>query len=69
MYKRGGIGPLPLLLQTFSQLAYLREQTVRGMSFDGEQCVQKKIAKFLFKLPKNDFTRKMIDFDTPTKFA
>ena len=24
---------------------------------------QKKIAKRLLKLPKNDFTRKMIDFD------
>ena len=69
MNKRGGIGPLPLLLQTFSPLTYLREQTGRGMSFDGEQCVQKKIAKFLLKLPKNDFTRKMIDFDTSTKFA
>ena len=31
------------------------------------QCDQKKIAKFLLKLPKNDFTRKMIDFDTFTK--
>ena len=31
------------------------------------QCDQKKIAKCLQKLPKNDFTRKMIDFDTFTK--
>ena len=33
------------------------------------QCDQKKIAKSLQKLPKNDFTRKMIDFDTFTKIA
>ena len=31
------------------------------------QCDQKKIAKCLKKLPKNDFTRKMIDFDTLQK--
>ena len=29
-----------------------------------DQCDQKKIAKCLQKLPKNDFTRKRIDFDT-----
>ena len=29
-----------------------------------EQCDQKKIAKCLQKLPKNDFNRKMIDFKT-----
>ena len=34
-----------------------------------KQCDQKKIAKFLLKLPKNNFTRKMIDFDTFTKIA
>ena len=33
------------------------------------QCDQKKIAKCLSKLPKNDFTRKMIDFDAFTKNA
>ena len=33
------------------------------------QCDQKKIAKCLKKLPKNDFTRKMIDFNTFTKIA
>ena len=33
------------------------------------QCDQKKIAKCLSKLHKNDFTRKMIDFDTFTKIA
>ena len=33
------------------------------------QCDQKKIAKCLQKLPKNDFTRKMIDFNTFTKIA
>ena len=32
-----------------------------------DQCDQKKIAKFLQNLPKNNFTRKMIDFDTFTK--
>ena len=33
------------------------------------QCDQKKINKCLQKLPQNDFTRKMIDFDTFTKIA
>ena len=33
------------------------------------QCDQKKIAKCLQKLPKNDVTRKMIDFGTFTKIA
>ena len=33
------------------------------------QCDQKKIAKCLLKLPKNDITRKMIDFDTFPKIA
>ena len=33
------------------------------------QCDQKKIAKCLKKLPKNDFTRKMIVFDIFTKIA
>ena len=32
-----------------------------------DQCDQKKIAKCLLKLPKNDFTRKIIDFNTFTK--
>ena len=31
------------------------------------QCDQIKIAKCLYKLPKNDFTRKMNDFATFTK--
>ena len=33
------------------------------------QCDQTKIAKSLLKLTKNDFTRKMIDFDNFTKIA
>ena len=33
------------------------------------QCDQIKIAKCLQKLPKNDFTRKMNDFDSFTKIA
>ena len=33
------------------------------------QCDQIKIAKCLKKLPKNDITRKMLDFDTFTKIA
>ena len=33
------------------------------------QCDQKKIAKCVLKLPKNDFTRKIKDFDTFTKIA
>ena len=36
---------------------------------DWPQCDQKKIAKCLLKLPKNDFTRKIIDFDTIIKIA
>ena len=36
---------------------------------DSDQCDQKKIAKCLQKLPKNNFTKKMIDFDTFTKIA
>ena len=34
-----------------------------------QQCDQKKIAKYLKKLPKNDYTRKMIGFGTFTKIA
>ena len=33
------------------------------------QCDQKKIDKCLQKLPKNDFTRKIIDFNNFTKIA
>ena len=33
------------------------------------QCDQRKIAKCLLKLPKNDFTRKMIGFNTFTKIG
>ena len=33
------------------------------------QCDQKKIAKCLWKLPKNGFTLKMTDFDNFTKNA
>ena len=33
------------------------------------QCDQIKIAKCLKKLPKNDFTRKMIDFNAFTKIG
>ena len=32
-----------------------------------DQCDQKKSPNVYKKLPKNDFTRKMIDFDTFTK--
>ena len=31
------------------------------------QCDQKKVANYLLKLPKNDFTRKLKFFDTFTK--
>ena len=34
-----------------------------------DQCDQIKIAKCLYKLPKNEFTRKINDFDTFTKIA
>ena len=33
------------------------------------QCDQKKITKSLQKLPKNDFTGQIKDFDTLTKIA
>ena len=41
------------------------------MKIKGEsvQCDQIKIAKFLQKLPKKDFTGKMLDFDNFTKIA
>ena len=35
----------------------------------GGQCDQGKVAKCAKKLPKNDFTRKKIDFDTFPKIA
>ena len=38
-------------------------------NFGYSQCDQKKIAKCLQKLPKNDFTRKFKDFDIFTKIA
>ena len=34
-----------------------------------QQCDQLKVAKCLQKLPKNDFTRKLIDFSNFTKIA
>ena len=37
------------------------------MFLTSEQCDQKKIAKCLWKLPKNYFTRETKDFDTFTK--
>ena len=42
-------------------------KTIKGEV--SHQCDQIKIAKFLYKLSKNDFTRKRIDFDTFTKIA
>ena len=36
---------------------------------DWRQCDQKKVAKCLKKVAKNDFTRKMTDFDKYTKIA
>ena len=33
------------------------------------QCDQKKSPNIYKKLPKNDFTRKMIDFNTVTKIS
>ena len=39
-------------------------QKVGSIIIARRQCDQKKIAKCLQKLPKNDFTRKMIYFDT-----
>ena len=39
------------------------------LKFVYDQCDQIKIAKCLQKLPKNQFTRKMKDFDTFTEIA
>ena len=39
------------------------------MKSAADQCDQIKIAKCLKKLPKNDFTRNIKDFDTFTKIA
>ena len=47
---------------------YPQEQDLRffNLYLNCEQCDQKKIAKSLQKLPKNDFTRKMKDL-TPSQ--
>ena len=47
----------------------LHIECVCGNFMTHDQCDQKKIAKCLSKLPKNDFTRKMKGFDTFTKIA
>ena len=67
------------LLLTERQLRVFPQSTYRTLhhsikqmsnSWKGvQQCDQKIIAKCLQKLPKNDFTRKIIDFDTFTKIA
>ena len=41
----------------------------KGTNVDNKQCDQKKSPNVYKKLPKNDFTRKMKDFDTFTKIA
>ena len=67
------------LLLTERQLRVFPQSTYRTLhhsikqmsnSWKGvQQCDQKIIAKCLQKLPKNDFTRKIIDFDNFTKIA
>ena len=51
------------VLTLFSYLIHLKSSR---STWCQDQCDQKKIAKCLEKLPKNDFTRKMKDFDTYT---
>ena len=64
------INHLPLKqLKAFYLTASYCHQKITETGLGGVQCDQKKIAKCLQKLPKNDFTRKMIDFDTFTKIA
>ena len=54
--------------QTHSNFIIYRDMS-NFIIYRDMQCDQIKIAKCLYKLPKNDFTRKMIDFDTFTKIA
>ena len=42
---------------------------INSLRFKKRPVRPEKIAKCLQKLPKNDFTRKMKDFDTFTKIA
>ena len=58
----GGVSLMVLVMQMVIAV-------MMGWEGSGGQCDQKKIAECLKKLPKNDFTRKMIDFDTITKIA
>ena len=56
---------------TYSQEGYLSYKLCYDLKMvNNLQSVwPEKISKCLQKLPKNDFTRKMIDFDTLTKIA
>ena len=57
---------------TFGNLhlnVHIEENMLIPIDHSCYQCDQKKIAKCLKTLPKNDFTRKMIDFDIFTKIA
>ena len=62
---------VPKAVRLFKLSRKLKSEPKSVYNIDGkdDQCGQKKIAKCLKKLPKNDFTTKMIDFDTPTKIA
>ena len=42
---------------------------IKERYLEWSQCDRQKISKCLWKLPKNDFTRKKKDFDTFTKIA
>jgi len=61
-------GQVCLDLQVISQMGKRLTALFRG-KLSYEQCDQIKIAKCLQKLPKNDFTRKMNDFEAFTKIA
>ena len=57
--------PIIYHLPTYLPVPILKYQYIIAT----DQCDQMKIAKCLSKLPKNGFSRKMIDFDTLTKIA
>ena len=58
-----------LLPETQQLAACVNAPLCKLLKYEWYQRDQKKIAKCLSKSPKNDFTRKMIDFDTFPKIA
>ena len=61
--------PLQTYFSTRAMFLFHFQLNTNGALDSEGQCDQKKIAKCLSRLPKNDFTRKMIYFDTSTKIT